>query len=320
MKYYIKKHQTGDKIKHKVSKGDTPATIAKAYNINLDDFYKYNPGLTATNLKLGKEYYIIDPSVRQVGTKRYHFLKRPVYEGLSFDDVYAHARQNGDNVFWYKDKPYNTEYKTVWKTPHLNNKVGQQQDKTAQQLWNYLRFEKNLTKEQAAAIMGNVMQESRMGISKQQADGDKAQGFMQLHGENLNNYNRWKQINEAPWEDIDYFLAILNNPADLDWRQKEWDRAHQNYLNGTHVDYFQKQFKNEQDKMKYSYAEMAEKWKNNPNDLKLLTELITTYFEKAGDPKLEKRNGYALSYYNSYGQTEKKSLGGTINYLNLFKK
>lgn len=131
---------------------------------------------------------------------------------------------------------------------------------------------------------------------------------------------------DDPIGDIKYLLYILKNPVKADWRLREYNRIKPLYLEAInkkesertaqdkdYIKYWDQTFKGQEDAMKLPWSELAEIWNNNSTDLNKLTEAITKYFEKAGKPEQEKRNGYALTYYNSYGQLYK--LGGKMNYI-----
>lgn len=320
--------------KYKVQEGDTPSSISKKFEIPLDSFYTWNPGLNENNLKKGKEYFITNPVPKKIGDK-FHigftkFGRHPIYDSPTgnFNEIYKLAKENGDEAFYFDrnrngeiddNEFYSTDYKVYWKVPHAKS-----QEEYAKKIWDYLINEEHLTKEQASAIMGNAMQESGMGAYLRQKNGDNAVGVLQLHGQNLIEKN--KMFKDDPIGDIKYLLYILKNPVEADWRLREYNRIQPIYQkikdkkeseltdqDKKYIDYWNKTFKGQEDAMKLPWSEFAEIWNNNSTDLNKLTEAITKYFEKAGKPEQEKRNGYALTYYNSYGQIYK--FGGKMNYI-----
>ena len=92
--------------KYKVQEGDTPSSISEKFEIPLDSFYAWNPGLNENNLKKDKEYFITNPVPKKIGDK-FHigftkFGRHPIYDSPTgnFNEIYQNRKD--DQYTWHQ--------------------------------------------------------------------------------------------------------------------------------------------------------------------------------------------------------------------------
>lgn len=191
-------------------------------------------------------------------------------------------------------------------------------------------IDKGLTDNQIYALFGNIMKESSFNPSAVQKGGDKAVGYFQMHGDRLNDYNKWRRVQTklSEFPEIDYFLEKITSGNDI--YTNGYNESKQNVENTYNI--LQDAIKNgsgitnataEYNKAKkyhnetygarersnslYLIDNFQKVW-NDPNSTtEQLTDLFEKTFEKAGTPETEKRVNYATMFQQHYTpQTMKK--------------
>ena len=131
----------------------------------------------------------------------------------TFNEAFRAARIADKDYFKWNGELYNTElHPTVLEKQALNiSGVTKEQNDRMTDTWDYLRSN-NVSARNAAAFMGNIMQESSFNPKARQIDGDKAVGLFQLHGDRLDDYKKFLQENnkeDDAHSQLDYILSLV---------------------------------------------------------------------------------------------------------------
>lgn len=222
----------------------------------------------------------------------------------SFNQAYGAARSDGRKEFLYKGKRYSTNYQRVLPAPEkqkLKTALSKQQYNLAQDVWNYL-IQKKVHPKNAAAIMGNIMQESSFIRDAVQRGGDQAQGLFQMHGQDLEAYNRQRASNKTgKYPEIDYVLYMINtkdHPYSNEYKRVSKDPSQREYVQNTYGN----RIKNN---TLYLIDDLSKMWNDRTASLSQITNLFTNTIERAGRPEYNKRNGYATEFYNHFHGIQK---------------
>lgn len=134
-------------------------------------------------------------------------------------DEYAQSKGYSDFIEMDDDNPDNWE-RTQKQLTHINgNKLYDWQTKEVNNMYNYLTKNKGLSGAAASAIMGNIYQES--SFNPDSVSNKNAQGFLQLLGDKLNDYNKWlKTHKQHRYSQLDYMLESLADPSRDHYRRE----------------------------------------------------------------------------------------------------
>lgn len=216
------------------------------------------------------------------------------------------------------------------------SKLSSQARETLNKMYDYLTNKLKLSKEAASAILGNAMQESSFNHAAVSSAG--GMGVFQLLKDNK---KRYQQFLKTGWKDgpltqtqftIDQILNGNDDYYDTydrlkerqsnGWRERTADgKGWYKKVNkdGLSVDslYFMKNYypREQAGTMPPRRQEVVDAIKNS-KDIDKITELFMRYWEKpnANEEALDKRQSYAREIYSLFGK------GGTVNYLDFFKK
>lgn len=213
--------------------------------------------------------------------------------------------QSGTNIV-----PLNWDYMT---------KQNSRGYKAMQDTWNYL-INRGVSARNAAAIMGNIMQESSFDPLKVQQGGDNAVGYFQMHGNQLKAYRNWLKTNNRSHSDyaqLDYILDLLAGNVE-DTYMKEYNRINdtRNSLrNKSKLTPWERKQLAEYDKVYnstyasrvknstlYPYSQMIEVFNNPDSTLDEATDIFTNSYERAGKPMYEQRRRYASDIYEHFNK------------------
>lgn len=198
-----------------------------------------------------------------------------------------------------------------------------QQLDTMRTTWNYLTS-KGVSPRNAAAIMGNMMQESSFNPAIVQKGGDSAIGYFQMHGQRLKDYNNYlkeKNLKNSDLTQLDYMIDVINGNR-KDFYIDEYNRVKSvvnsygdpSKLTGSKLanynrdkKYFDSIYgKREKSGTLYPISALTEAYNNPETSLNDATDLFTNTIERAGKPEYEKRQSYANSFYRYfYGVPQK---------------
>lgn len=217
----------------------------------------------------------------------------------SFNQAYGAAKASGDKEFLYGGKRYNVSYKRTLPQPvkqKLVTSLSPQQTQLATDIWNYLS-QKKVSPKNAAAIMGNIMQESSFIRNARQKGGDNAEGLFQMHGQDLEAYNNWKASNQTgKYPELDYVLYMIENkdhPYSNEYKRVTQDPTQKVYV--------QKVYGNRiKNNTLYLIDDLNKAWKDGGISLNDITDLFTNTIERAGRPEYQKRRQYATDFYNYF--------------------
>lgn len=222
----------------------------------------------------------------------------------TFNQAYGAARNAGEKEFLYNGKRYNVQYKHVLpptEKQKLKTALSQQQYNLASDVWDYL-MQNKVSPKNAAAIMGNIMQESSFIRNAIQKGGDKAQGLFQMHGDDLKAYNNWKTSNRTgKYPEIDYVLYMINSkdhPYSNEYKRVSKDPTQKDYVQKIYGD----RIKNGR---LYLIDDLNKAWNDKSVPLDRVTTLFTDTIERAGRPEYLKRTGYATDFYNHFHGIQK---------------
>lgn len=217
----------------------------------------------------------------------------------TFNQAYKAARDNGEKEFLYNNKRYNTTYQHVPIPPQkreLKTALSARQKALADDVWNYLH-EKGVHHKNIAAIMGNIMQESSFMRNVVQKGGDNAEGLFQMHGQDLNAYNKWKQSNSAgKYPELDYILYVIeskDHPYSNEYKRVSSDPSKKDYVERVYGNRMR-------NNTLYLIDDLNSAWKDKTISLDSITDLFTNTIERAGKPEYVKRRQYATDFYNHY--------------------
>lgn len=229
-----------------------------------------------------------------------------IFNGQSgtFQEAFANARKAGQKYFRWNGSLYNTSLASnqaaITPTKQaLQTKLSKQQYNEAANVWQYL-MDKGVSPRNAAAIMGNIMQESSFNRGAVQKGGDGAVGFFQMHGQDLNAYNTWKSKNKGgKYPEIDYVLYMIDSkdhPYTNEYRRVQGlPKTPQNkkYIQDVYGP-------RERTDTLYLIDNLNTVWNDNTTPLNDITDLFTNTIERAGKPEYQKRQGYATDFYNHF--------------------
>lgn len=257
---------------------------------------------------------------------------------LTFKEAYREARKRGEETFVWKGREYTTELKgeaskapaqaTTQLQPQPQptqgfsfdvNRLSREQYKAAKATWDYMKSKK-VSPRNAAAIMGNMMQESSFDSTVVQKGGDRAIGYFQLHGQRLKDYNDFLKENnmkDSPESQIDYILDVSNNKR-KDYYIADYNRV-KNHIatlkskpslsirQQAELNDYEKYFnsiygKRESTNTLYPIADFTEVFNDDTASLEDVTSLFTNTIERAGKPEHAKRQGYAKAFYDHFNK------------------
>lgn len=181
-------------------------------------------------------------------------------------------------------------------------------------LWNYL-LEKGVSRRNAAAMMGNIMQESSFNTNASSAT-SSATGLFQMLGDRTKHYKEWLKNNKpGKYPEVDYFLWVINNGQDIymDGYNKQkalLERAkaeHEKYPNNVGLKKSYEDIAAYTDRMYgdreregrlFPVVDFKAAWNNPDTTLDDLTVLFEETFERANKgAEHDKRKGYARAFY-----------------------
>lgn len=108
----------------------------------------------------------------------------------------------------------------------LGETLNETQRRNIKGVWNYLTTEKGLNPRNAAAIMGNVWQESRFLPDRVSSAG--ATGYMQFLGQREKDYQQWLKNNKhhPEYGQFDYILYAIQDPEHKhDFYRNDYERV-----------------------------------------------------------------------------------------------
>lgn len=247
-------------------------------------------------------------TIRNIPTKK--------YKTDTFGEAFRQARNDGHKNFVWNGNRYNTELWPTYlqKDEKLNIQgLSKQQLKAMEDTWNYFRSQ-NISARNAAAVMGNMMQESSFNPNVVQKGGDSAVGYFQMHGQRLKDYYTYlEEIGavDSPERQIDYMIDVMRNKR-KDFYMDEYYRI-KNSVNKIMekpkpssqeqdtVKYFNNVYgKREAENRLYPIKDFSEAFEDESIPLNDLTDMFTNTIERAGKPEYEKRRSYANSIYNYF--------------------
>ena len=195
--------------------------------------------------------------------------------------------------------------------------------KDMQDIWNYM-IKKGVSERNAAAIMGNMMQESSFDPLKVQKGGDKAVGYFQMHGDNLKAYNNWlasKKRTHSNYAQVDFILDLLAGNVEDSYMKEynrvndtrnallakknraKWEQKQLEDYNKAYNQFYARRVKNN---TLYPYTQMIEMFNNPDLSLDEITDIFTNSYERAGKPMYEQRRRYAQDIYDRFRTKKKK--------------
>ena len=232
----------------------------------------------------------------------------------TFNEAFRAARIADKDYFKWNGKLYNTElHPTVLEKQALNiSGVTKEQNDRMTDTWDYLRSN-NVSARNAAAFMGNIMQESSFNPKARQIDGDKAVGLFQLHGDRLDDYKKFLQENnkeDDAHSQLDYIISLVKGERgdaymDEYYRVKSLRDSLANTNNKKEYikvsDHFNKMYKKrEETNTLYPIKDLTKAWEDETMSLDDLTTLFTNTIERAGKPEHETRRAFANKFYNHF--------------------
>ena len=184
-------------------------------------------------------------------------------------------------------------------TKPLKTALSKQQYALASDIWKYLS-EKGVSPRNAAAIMGNIMQESSFKRNARQKGGDRALGLFQMHGQDLKHYNDWVKNNKVGrYPEIDYVLHVIDtkdHPYSIEYKrvmQLPQTPKNKKYIQ----DVYGTRIKNN---TLYLIDDLNTAWNDKSISLNNITDLFTNTIERAGDPRYSNRQNYANDFYGHF--------------------
>lgn len=232
----------------------------------------------------------------------------------TFNEAFRAARIADKDYFKWNRELYNTElHPTVLEKQALNILgVTKKQNDRMTDTWDYLRSN-NVSARNAAAFMGNIMQESSFNPKARQIDGDKAVGLFQLHGDRLDDYKKFLQENnkeDNTHSQLDYMISLVKGERgdaymDEYYRVRNLRDSLENTNNikeYTKVsNYFNRMYKKrEETNTLYPIKDLTKAWEDETMSLDDLTDLFTNTIERAGKPEYETRRTFANKFYNHF--------------------
>lgn len=225
----------------------------------------------------------------------------------TFNEAFSNARKEGQKYFRWNGSLYNTNLAST--SPQaaqtqpvkqaLKTVLSKQQYSVASDVWQYL-MDKGVSPRNAAALMGNIMQESSFDRSAKQRGGDRAEGLFQMHGQSLKEYNKWRQKNKTgKYPEIDYVLYMIDSkdhPYTNEYRRVQGlPKTPQNkkYIQDVYGT-------RERTDTLYLIDNLNTVWNDTTTPLNEVTDLFTNTIERAGKPEYSKRQGYAEDFYNHF--------------------
>lgn len=222
----------------------------------------------------------------------------------TFKEAFRKSRKEGKKYFRWNGSLYSTKLSS---TPSKGSKVKQalgtslskQQYSIAKDVWQYL-MNKGVSPRNAAALMGNIMQESSFNRRAKQRGGDRAEGFFQMHGDSLKEYNKWLKNNKTgKYPEIDYVLYMIDT-KDHPYTN-EYKRVLAQPKTSQNQRYYQDVYgQREKTKTLYLIDDLNTVWNDTTTSLNNVTDLFTNTIERAGKPEYSKRQGYAQDFYNHF--------------------
>ena len=264
-------------------------------------------------------------------------IKEDDYPILGINDLGNTTVMQSNNDYTFKDNyitesnanflttmpaplPPNPVVPLDWNYMTKNNASGY---KDMQDIWNYM-INKGVSERNAAALMGNIMQESSFDPNKVQKGGDKAVGYFQMHGDKLKSYNNWLKANKkthSNYTQVDYILDLLAGNVE-DPYMKEYDRINdtinnleakktlakweQKQLQEYKQEYSKRYAKRVKEGRLYPYSQMIEMFNNPDLSIEDITDIFTNSYERAGKPEHKQRQQYARDIYERF-KTKKKA-------------
>lgn len=219
--------------------------------------------------------------------------------GRTFNQAYKAAREAGEKVFLYKGERYNTSYQRRLPDPVKKEYTlffYPYQKREAEKVWNYLKH-KGVSPKNAAAIMGNIMQESGFNRQARQKGGDRAEGFFQMHGQDLKKYQQWVSSNKVgEYPEIDYVLYMIeskDHPYTNEYKRISNDPSKKSYMQRVYGNRINSG-------TLYLIDDLNSAWNDKTISLNQITDLFTNTIERPGKPEYKKRQQYATEFYNHF--------------------
>lgn len=181
----------------------------------------------------------------------------------------------------------------------LKTRLDKQLYNVASDIWQYL-MDKKVSPRNAAAMMGNIMQESTLGRNSVQRGGDRAVGLFQMHTGQLQEYKDWLKNNKTgKYPEIDYILHVINDKDH--YYTNNYRKEKSNATTPENIAYIKKTYgERERTGTLYLIDDLNKAW-NDPNvSLDEITDLFTNTIERSGRPEYEKRKAYANDFYNHF--------------------
>lgn len=238
------------------------------------------------------------------------------YDTENFNQAFRQARIDGKNKFIWNGNRYSTElHPTYLKKDETLQIPGlsKAQMKALEDTWNYFRGH-NVSARNAAAVMGNMMQESSFNPSVVQRGGDSAIGYFQMHGDRLKDYYSYLneiQAEDSPERQLDYMIDVMRNKR-RDFYMEDFNRVNKlvgdilqkekpSKQDSAILNYYDRTYKKRVDTdTLYPISDFAKAFEDESISLNDLTDLFTNTIERAGKPEYEKRRKYANSIYNYF--------------------
>lgn len=183
----------------------------------------------------------------------------------------------------------------------FNIYISPEKFKVVKDVWKYLQ-EKKVSPRNAAVIMGNIMQESSFNRASVQKGGDSAEGFFQMHGDQLKEFRKWSAKNKTGrYPEIDYVLYMINS-KDHPYT-KEYNRVIQLPQTAENAKYRETIYGiREKNGTLYLIDDLHDAWNNDEVPLNDLTDLFTNTIERSGKPEYEKRRYYTNYFYDYFNK------------------
>lgn len=130
------------------------------------------------------------------------------------------------DAYKYVKKKYKMRSAQQGTKLELGENLTDEQLKNIEGVWNYLTQTKGVSPRNAAAIMGNVWQESR--FLPQRVSSAGATGWMQFLGQRDKDYQKWLKTNEhhSDYGQFDYILYAIQDPEHKhDFYRNDYERV-----------------------------------------------------------------------------------------------
>lgn len=250
------------------------------------------PGIADWWTRNYKEYY---PEIREFNNNLYQLggLAKP----FSYNPIPPVRYQKGGNLSSY---------------------MNDSQLENARGIWNYLVGQKGLTQRNAAAMMGNVMQESGLNPNAKNPK-SSAKGYFQMLDSKRKDYDKWLRNNphSKDYGEFDYYVHLIDDVVDpymdgYNSFMKRWDDVKKAYeakpsdrnrqSMQEYQDYYDRMYRQRvEDNRLFPVIDFNRAWNNYELPLNEITPLFEETFERAGEgSEHEKRNNCAQDFYDYF--------------------